>query len=102
MVANASTEGLEFVRAWDSLAVSLISLIPFGLSLLFAGVWIGVSIRQYGTDAQVATQTAFTVAAYIVTAGKFWLDRMYFNMLMVFCRCAADRTIRLPVQPSSK
>lgn len=62
--------GLEFVRAWDSTAVSVISLMPFVFSLAFVAVWIGVSVGTYEVDAQVATQTAFTVAAFIVTAGK--------------------------------
>lgn len=52
------------------------------LSLLSAAVWIGVSIRQYGADAQVATQTAFTIAGYIVTAGKVRLGRLDLNTLM--------------------
>jgi hypothetical protein len=41
------------------------------LSLVFAFIWIGVSIGIYHVDAQVAVQTAFTVAAFIVTAGEF-------------------------------
>jgi hypothetical protein len=72
-------EGLEFVRTWDSIGVSVISLVPFGLSLAFAGAWIGVSIQQYGVNAQVATQTAFTVAAYIVTAGMCF-DWIFFSI----------------------
>lgn len=71
MLSDVKTEGLEFVRAWDRNKVSVIALIPFVLSLVFAMIWIAVSIAHYAVDAQVAVQTAFTVAAFIVTAGKF-------------------------------
>lgn len=70
MLSDVQTEGLEFVRAWDKNNASIIALIPFVLSLVFAFIWIGVSIGHYRVDAQVAVQTAFTVAAFIVTAGK--------------------------------
>ena len=70
MLKDPEMTGLEFVRAWDSGAVSIISLMPFVLSLVFAGVWIGVSIGKHNVDPQVATQTALTVAAFIVTAGE--------------------------------
>lgn len=62
--------GLDFVRAWDRNNAAVIALIPFVLSLLFAVVWIVVSVATYAVDVQVAVQTAFTVAAFIVTAGK--------------------------------
>jgi hypothetical protein len=71
MLSNVQTEGLEFVRAWDKNNASVIALIPFVLSLVFAIIWIAVSIGYYHVDAQVAVQTAFTVAAFIVTAGEF-------------------------------
>ena len=70
IASTPETEDLEFVRAWDATAISLISMMPFLLSRIFAGTWICFSVHRYGVDAQVATQTAFTVAAYIVTAGK--------------------------------
>lgn len=70
MLSNVQTEGLEFVRAWDKNNASIIALIPFVLSLVFAIIWIAVSIGHYAVDAQVAVQTAFTVAAFIVTAGE--------------------------------
>lgn len=70
MLANVTSEGLEFIRAWDRNKVSIIALIPFAVSLLFAIIWIVVSIARYAVDAQVAVQTAFTVAGFIVTAGK--------------------------------
>lgn len=68
LMANAEDEGLEFVRSWNTVSISAIVLLPFALSLAFGGVWIGVSVKT-GTDVQVAVQTAFTVASYIVTAG---------------------------------
>jgi hypothetical protein len=70
MLSNIDSEGLEFIRAWDRNKVSVIALMPFLVSLLFAIIWIAVSIAHYKVDAQVAVQTAFTVAAFIVTAGK--------------------------------
>lgn len=70
MLANVASEGLEFIRAWDRNKVSIIALIPFAVSLLFAIIWIVVSVTRYAVDAQVAVQTAFTVAGFIVTAGK--------------------------------
>jgi hypothetical protein len=65
-------QGLELIRTWDITAVSAIVLLPFGLSLAFAAVWTGVYVAK-GTDVQVAVQTAFTVASYIVTAGRYIL-----------------------------
>jgi hypothetical protein len=70
MLSDVRNEGLGFVRAWDKKNASIIVLIPFVLSLVLAFIWIGVSIGLYHVDAQVAVQTAFTVAAFIVTAGK--------------------------------
>lgn len=70
MLSNTDTEGLEFVRAWDRSKVSIICMIPFVISLLFAMIWVPASIARFAVDAQVAVQTAFTVASYIVTAGK--------------------------------
>jgi hypothetical protein len=70
MLSNVDSEGLEFIRAWDRNKVSVIAVVPFAVSLLFAMIWIVVSMARYKVDAQVAVQTAFTVAAFIVTAGK--------------------------------
>lgn len=67
---NPADEGLEFVRALDRSAISVISMMPFLLSLVFAAVWIGVFVGKYHLDTQVVVQTAFTVAAFIVTAGE--------------------------------
>ena len=74
IATNAEEEGLEFVRTWNIIAISTISLVPFGLSLVFAAVWIAVSVQKHGVNPQVATQTAFTVASYVGTAGKFRCD----------------------------
>lgn len=71
MVSDFAGEGLEFIRAWDRKKVSGIAMVPFVLSLVFAIIWIAVSIGRYDVDAQVAVQTAFTVAGFIVTAGEF-------------------------------
>jgi hypothetical protein len=70
MMAIRANHGLEFVRAWDRHKLSIIALLPFFFSVAFAAIWIGVSIGTFGVDAQVAVQTAFTVAGFIVTAGK--------------------------------
>ena len=70
ILRDSKKEGLAFARTWDAYAVSIISVVPFVLSVIFAGVWIGISIHRYSVDAQVATQTAFTIALFIVTAGN--------------------------------
>jgi hypothetical protein len=70
MMDVRDTYGLEFVRTWDCHKLSIIALLPFFVSVAFDVIWIGVSIGTFGVDAQVAVQTAFTVAAFIVTAGK--------------------------------
>lgn len=70
IVSKANCEGLEFVRTWDRTKVSFISVISFFISLVSATVWIGVSIGRFNVEAQLAVQTAFTMASYIVTAGK--------------------------------
>jgi hypothetical protein len=68
LLANTENEGLEFVRSWNTVAISAIVLLPFALSLVFGGVWVGLFVKR-GKDVQVAVQSAFTVASYIVTAG---------------------------------
>lgn len=70
MMAVRADHGLEFVRAWDRHQLSVIALCPFIISVAFAITWIGVFIGKFGVDAQVAVQTAFTVAGFIVTAGN--------------------------------
>ncbi len=69
MLDKPAVEGLEFVRAWDVGAVSMISLTPLLFSLVFVALWIGVCVGHFGVDVQVATTTAFTVAVFVVTAG---------------------------------
>ena len=71
MLEDPMKFGLEFVRAWDALSVSIIALAPFVGSLVISAIWIGVSVGVYDTGVQVATQTAFTIASYVVTAGGF-------------------------------
>jgi hypothetical protein len=70
MIAVKDTHGLDFVRVWDRPRLCIIALLPFIFSVVFAAIWIGVSIGKFGVDAQVAVQTAFTVAGFIVTAGR--------------------------------
>jgi hypothetical protein len=69
-MAVRDTHGLEFVRAWNRHKVSIVALLPFLILMVFAVTWIAVSIGNFGVDAQVAVQTAFTVARFIVTAGE--------------------------------
>lgn len=61
--------GLQFVRSWNMFAISALCIAPFILSLIFCAVWIPVFITK-GADAQATVATAFTVASYMVTAGK--------------------------------
>jgi hypothetical protein len=70
MVAVRADHGLEFVHAWDRHKLSVIASLPFGISMAFAVSWIAISIVKFRVDAQVAVQTAFTVAGFIVTAGE--------------------------------
>jgi hypothetical protein len=70
MMEVRDSHGLEFVRIWDRPKLSIIALLPFVISMAFAITWIAVSIAKFKVDAQVAVQTAFTVAGFIVTAGK--------------------------------
>ncbi|KAK4555744.1 hypothetical protein LTR86_006964 [Recurvomyces mirabilis] len=65
--------GIEFVRVRDTSAVTAISLSPFVASMLFIAIWMGLFIGKFGGDVQVVTQTAFTGAAYIVTAGALFI-----------------------------
>lgn len=48
---------------------------PPTASLLFVVVWLAVYLRKtdandYKVDVQVVVSTAFTIASYLVTAGK--------------------------------
>jgi hypothetical protein len=70
MMAVRFILGLEFVRTLDRHKLSIIVLAPFVVSVAFAAIWIGVSIGTFGVDAQVAVQTASTVAGFIVNSGK--------------------------------
>jgi len=66
--ADAVAEGVEFVRFWDSVLTSVIVVAPLMMSLVFAGVWVGVFVAR-GKDLQATMQTAFIVATFMVTAG---------------------------------
>ena len=61
---------LNIVRTWDAYRISVIVLLPTGLSVLTSVVWSVVAVLKYGADVQTSTQTAFTIASYMVTAGK--------------------------------
>ena len=101
MMADRDTHGLEFVRAWDRHKLSIIALLPFVVSVVFAVVWIGVSIGTFRVDAQVAMQTAFTVAGFIVTAGKassrqpLLMLECAFTDQTLSCRCTTHSPICL-------
>ena len=71
----ASPEGLEFVRALDRNAISGVITAPPLASLVFVIVWLSIYLRkteenQGNVDTQVVVTTAFTIAIYLVTAGK--------------------------------
>lgn len=63
----AENEGLEFVRVWDSFALSVVVVTPLLGSLVFVAIWVGVFVRR-GHDLQLTMQTAFSVASFMVTA----------------------------------
>jgi hypothetical protein len=91
MVAARADHGLEFVRAWDRHKLSIIAMLPFVFSVVFAVAWIGVSIGKFKVDAQVAVQTAFTVAGFIVTAGKVKVQKSCFLLVLLLIRCRSYR-----------
>lgn len=62
---------LNLVRTLDPYAMSAVILLPMSLSLAFGIAWSVVAVRHYGMDVSTSVQTAFTVAGYIVTAGKW-------------------------------
>jgi len=95
---NVGSGGLDFVRAWDRNNAAVIALIPFVLSVLFAVIWIAVSVEVYAVDAQIAVQAAFTVAAFIVTAGEFhdWVRKMVVYTFLRVCRCPFNCFVRVP------
>ncbi|KAK3674101.1 hypothetical protein LTR78_005948 [Recurvomyces mirabilis] len=73
ILQNPDTIGIEFVRVRDTFAVTAISLSPFVASMLFVAIWMGLFIGKFGGDVQLVTQTAFSGAAYIVTAGALFI-----------------------------
>ena len=60
---------LNLIRTWDAYLISVIVMLPTGLSVLMSVVWSVVAVLKYGVDVQTSTQTAFTIASYMVTAG---------------------------------
>ena len=60
---------LNIVRTWDAYIISVIVLLPTGLSVLMSVIWSALAVLKYGADVQTSTQTAFTIASYMVTAG---------------------------------
>jgi len=69
-------EGLEFIRTLDRNAIGGVIMAPPMASLVFVIVWLSVYLRETKendgkVDTQVVVTTAFTVASYLVTAGKY-------------------------------
>ena len=67
-------EGLEFIRILDRVAINGVILAPPVASLAFVLLWLSLFLKksQGGDtmmDVQVVVTTAFTIAAYLVTAG---------------------------------
>jgi hypothetical protein len=69
---SPETEGIEFVRFWDSGSISIVAVSLVFSSLVFVAVWVGVFVRR-GADLQATMQTAFTVASFIVTSSRYAL-----------------------------
>lgn len=72
----ASHEGLEFIRILDRRAIGGVILAPPIASLVFIIVWLSVYLRETKendgkVDTQAVVSTAFTIASYLVTAGKY-------------------------------
>ena len=68
-------EGLEFVRRLDRTAISGVIMAPPLFSLMFIIVWLSVYLRKTTesddkVDIQAIVTAAFTIATYLVTAGK--------------------------------
>ena len=73
---NRETQGLEFVRRLDRRAIIAVILTPSLLSAVVVIVWLAVYLRKSEkdddtVDVQAVTTAAFTMAAYLVTAGKY-------------------------------
>lgn len=72
---DPATGGLEFVRALDRSAIGGVIIAPSVASLVFIAVWLSIYLRKTEdnsgkVDQQAVVATAFTVASYLVTAGK--------------------------------
>jgi hypothetical protein len=69
-------DGLEFIRSLDRRAIGGVIMAPPMASLVFVIVWLFVYLRKTEdndgkVDTQVIVTTAFTIASYLVTAGKY-------------------------------
>jgi hypothetical protein len=70
-------KGLEFIRTLDRNAIGGVIMAPPIASLMLVIVWMSVYLRKTEendgkeVDTQVFVTTAFTIASYLVTAGKY-------------------------------
>jgi hypothetical protein len=62
--------GIEFLRKFDRSKFADIIVAPPAASLIFALIWMAIFLNHDG-DPQAVMTTAFTVATYLVTTGKF-------------------------------
>ena len=68
-------EGPEFIRTLDRNAIAGVIMAHPTAPLVFAIVWLSISLRETEendgkVNFQVVLTTAFTIASYLVTAGK--------------------------------
>lgn len=78
MRGTSPTYALNIVRSWDPYITSIIILLPIILSLCVSVTWSIVATLHFKADAQVSTQTGFTIGSYVVTAGKLAQTIIYF------------------------
>jgi hypothetical protein len=67
---GSQTHALNIVRSWDPQITTVIILIPIGLSLMISVLWSIIATRHFKQDAQLSTQTGFTIGSYVLTAGR--------------------------------
>jgi hypothetical protein len=70
-------DGLEFIRSWNTAAVSAITMLPFVLSVIFAATWIRYAHRDENEGFQVVVTTAVGIASYTVIAGTFSMTSLH-------------------------
>jgi hypothetical protein len=92
---NRDTQGLEFVRRLNRRAVVAVILTPPLLSAVAIIVWLAVYLRKPKkgddtVDVQAVTTAAFTIAAYLVTAGEYWIINHLTTGLIALSRCFRD------------